>query len=102
MDARGILRRYSFDGIDDFVWWRADDNQEFIALPPRVKLWDIVLLMIGASITEIAFVVLLGVFGASRFFDGTLRPTYMKPSRIAGSAQMPLDKYVPHMRRFVA
>jgi membrane protease YdiL (CAAX protease family) len=67
MDARGILRRYSFDGIDDFVWWRADDNQEFIALPPRVKLWDIVLLMIGASITEITFVVLLGVFGASRF-----------------------------------
>jgi len=67
MDARGILGRYSFGGLDDFVWWRVDDNQEFIALPPRVKLWDIVLLMIGAIITEIAFLVLLGVFGASRF-----------------------------------
>jgi membrane protease YdiL (CAAX protease family) len=41
--------------------------QEFIALTPRVKLRDILLLMIGAIITEIATVVSLGVIGASRF-----------------------------------
>jgi membrane protease YdiL (CAAX protease family) len=44
-----------------------DDAQEFKPLTPRVRLWDIFLLMIGAIIAEIAVVVPLHVFRPALF-----------------------------------
>jgi membrane protease YdiL (CAAX protease family) len=53
--------------LDGFAWLQADDAQGFIALTPRVKLWDIFLLMIGAIIAEIVIVVSLQLIGPSSF-----------------------------------
>jgi membrane protease YdiL (CAAX protease family) len=47
--------------------WRTHDAQKFTALTPRVKLWDIVLLMTQAIIAEIVVVLPLQAFTPSRF-----------------------------------
>jgi hypothetical protein len=51
-----ILRALFFRLTRWLVRLRADDAQEFMALTPKIKLWDIFLLMIRAIIAEIVVV----------------------------------------------